>query len=936
MTLHLRTLGQTHLSDEQGVELRSLLTQPKRLALLVYLASAYADGRMCRRDSLLAMFWPESDDERARGSLRQAIHFIKQVAGSEVVVTRGADEVGLAANAVQLDAARLDELAASGRHAEAVELFQGDFLDGFFLRGTPTFERWVDGERLRLRRRAADSAWLATEQLLSTGDAAGARKMAERALALSSDNETAVRRFITLLSESGDRAAALAVYQSFASQMAEEYGVAPSPETRALIDALESARPFAGAEPVTVAAPPSTSAHAPQVHSVAARPNRRWRLQLAAAALVVLLGAGFLAKRLSTGPAAVSDPNRLVVLPFVVRGAENLRYLADGLPMLLSTRLDGAGPLRTVDARALLVYLASNAKREPLDPERANAVAERFGAQLYVLGNIVGTGDQLQFSASLFDRAHGNNPVAHTEATGREVDLMNLVDKLASELLAARYREVGGAFAETAARTTTSLPALKAWLAGEAELTRGRYGPSMAALRDAIAADSNFAMAHFQLAVAADWAGVTALVNPETERAVKLSEHLSPSSRLVLQAFSDGRRGNYAAAAKTLRGVLVEQPSASEAWYSLGEVLFHGNPPQGRPLDVARDAFEQTLRLDPHNFPAAVHLARIAATRGDKAAVDRLSAEALANDPDGIHRGEVLLLRALVLRDAQARRQFLASPMDLGLLDALWRATEYSGSLALASDIADTLVHKAPVGELRGSLYMFLAHAAMGRERFDVANRYIDSMAVYAPQSAAATRLVAAMHPALAASARPALLVRAIKGVSPLPAASASHRMYAGFSRPDTIYSPLEYDIALARLATGDSSRAKRLVATTTAERTARIEAVRVMSVLATDAGTRKTVLAEVAQLDSIVGASYVSQNVYAPRALYHLAIARVLEAEGRFADAEARLHAVPEDFGFNLAFLGEVQRRRAALLERMGRPKDAVAARQAAAEILR
>ena len=66
MTLHLRTLGQIHLRDDAGVELRSLLTQPKRLALLVYLAATCGEGRMCRRDSLMAMFWPESDDERKR------------------------------------------------------------------------------------------------------------------------------------------------------------------------------------------------------------------------------------------------------------------------------------------------------------------------------------------------------------------------------------------------------------------------------------------------------------------------------------------------------------------------------------------------------------------------------------------------------------------------------------------------------------------------------------------------------------------------------------------------------------------------------------------------------------------------------------------------------------------------------------------------------
>ena len=473
-------------------------------------------------------------------------------------------------------------------------------------------------------------------------------------------------------------------------------------------------------------------------------------------------------------------------------------------------------------------------------------------------------------------------------------------------------------------------------VAGEAELTAGRYGPAMAALRDAIAADSNFAMAHFRLAVAADWAGVTTLVNPETERAVALSARLSPSSRQVLQAFSDGRLGNYSAAAKTLRAVLAEQPSASEAWWSLGEVLFHGNPPQGRALDEAKDAFQQTLRLDPHNFPAAVHLARIAAIHGDKATVDRLSAEALANDPDGILRGELLLLRALVLRDEQARSKFLASPVELGMLDALWRASEYSGNLLMASEISDALVRRSSPGELRGSLYMLLSHLAMGREKFDLAQRYIDSLAVYAPQSAAVTRLVLSVHPALPASVRASLVPRAVAGVSPLPATSSAKRMYTGYSRVDSVLLPLLQDVAIAKLLAGDSTSAVRLAQTRSQNVYERLALVRVTSAVVPDAAGRQGVLREVASIDSIVASHYLSQNVFAPRALYHLAVARVLEGEGKYAEAMARLRAVPEDFGFNVALLAELNRRRAALFDRLAQPREAAAARLVVTEITR
>ena len=920
MTLHLRTLGQIHLRDHTGAELRSLLTQPKRLALLVYLASA--GGRMVRRDSLLAMFWPESDDERARNALRQAVHFIKQAAGSEVVVSRGADEIGLALGAVDMDAAQLDDLAAQGRHAEAVGLYGGDFLDGFFVRGAPAFERWVEGERLRLRKRAAESAWAATEQRLRAGDAAGARQMGERALALSSNDEPAVRRFIALLANSGDRAGALAVYQDFAAQMANEYGVAPSPETRALVETLEGAAPATPAEPVTVVPP--------QMGAVAPPPRRRWwPLGLAAAAVTAVVVALALVRpgfgRADTG----SDPNRMAVLPFVVRGPVTLRYLEDGLPILLGTRLDGAGSLRTVDARALLVHLADE-DRETLGPSRAKAVASRFGAQLYVLGSVVAIGDELRFSASLYDRSHGSDPVAHTEVSGTETELVNVVERLASELLAARFRETGGSIAETAARTTSSLPALKAWLAGEAAITAGRYAAAMVPLREAIALDSNFALAHFRLAVAANWSGQPRLVDEEAKRAVALSDRMSPSTRLVLQAFLDMRLGDYTHAGTALRTVLAQQPSSAEAWYEMGEVLFHGNPPQGRPQAEARSAFETALRLDPHNFSAAIHLARIAASLRDHAALDSLSRSALDSNPDGAQRGEIFLLRALALRDLRDRSRFLELPASLELLDALWRDTEYTGNLAAAYEIADSLTQRAPSREMKASLYLFMAHAAMGRGAFADAATHLDSVAVHAPQSALAARLLLATHPALPVSTRDRWVARVTREAAAIPKAS-DNKLYMGSSFADTVSDHLVHALAHARLAVGDSALALRIARGPAPAATGlRILRATMLLTLAKDPASRAAALREVAVVDSLCGSRFTGQIAFAPRVLYQLAVSRVLDESGRTADALARLQAVPEDFGFDVAYVPEVQRRRALLLEKLNRGREASEVRKA------
>ncbi len=74
--VEFRILGALNLLGAGGRELSSVLAQPKRVALLAYLAAA-TPRRLHRRDSLLALFWPELDQEHARAALRQALHGLR-------------------------------------------------------------------------------------------------------------------------------------------------------------------------------------------------------------------------------------------------------------------------------------------------------------------------------------------------------------------------------------------------------------------------------------------------------------------------------------------------------------------------------------------------------------------------------------------------------------------------------------------------------------------------------------------------------------------------------------------------------------------------------------------------------------------------------------------------------------------------------------------
>ena len=154
--IELFTLGSIDLKEGDR-DLHEALVQPKRFALLAYLAGAQPTGYQ-RRDRIVALFWPELDQEHARTALRKAVHGLRAVLGEDAIVGRGTEELALTPGRWWADLTAFDAAFDAGDYAGALRLYRGELLDGFFISGAPEFERWLDAERSRVRRRAAAAA----------------------------------------------------------------------------------------------------------------------------------------------------------------------------------------------------------------------------------------------------------------------------------------------------------------------------------------------------------------------------------------------------------------------------------------------------------------------------------------------------------------------------------------------------------------------------------------------------------------------------------------------------------------------------------------------------------------------------------------------------------------------------------------------------------
>jgi DNA-binding SARP family transcriptional activator len=292
--IDIRVLGTLEIYGPDGAPVGAL-TQPKRLALLLYLVLAEPTGPKSR-DSLMALLWPEADAESARHSLRNAIYALRQTLGEAAFVSRGEGYVGLDLGAVRCDALEVRRLLAEARWAEALACWVGELVPGFFVSGSPGFESWLEEQRTDLRRTVAQAAWRRVDELERAG-AAGLVPAAQRAWALDPANEAGARRLMRFLDASVGPAAAQRAYDELTDYLRRECEAAPSPETQALARELK-----ARAESPPIGAPPAEAAVPP---SGFVPPPRRSRVRVwAGAALLVVGGVSVFALR----PARTSSP----------------------------------------------------------------------------------------------------------------------------------------------------------------------------------------------------------------------------------------------------------------------------------------------------------------------------------------------------------------------------------------------------------------------------------------------------------------------------------------------------------------------------------------------------------------------------------------------------------------------------------------------------
>jgi predicted ATPase/DNA-binding SARP family transcriptional activator len=209
----------------------------KNRALIYYLA---AQEGQSTRERLLTFFWPDHERSAAQATLRTMIYDLRKKLGDAF---QADDQIIALSSGTVIDTGdfltALNSPSSDLRNLiEALDLYKGNFLEGFSLPDSPQFDDWVASERERYQLMAMNGFADLSHRHETMRDYPVALESARRALAFNPFQEDLQRDVMRLLYLNGDRAGVIQQYESLRKLLDEEMGILPMPETRALYDSI--------------------------------------------------------------------------------------------------------------------------------------------------------------------------------------------------------------------------------------------------------------------------------------------------------------------------------------------------------------------------------------------------------------------------------------------------------------------------------------------------------------------------------------------------------------------------------------------------------------------------------------------------------------------------------------------------------------------------
>jgi tetratricopeptide (TPR) repeat protein len=431
-----------------------------------------------------------------------------------------------------------------------------------------------------------------------------------------------------------------------------------------------------------------------------------WRNALlgGAGAFLLLFGFAGLYVVIQDRGAAFAPPEALAgealpgiaVLPFSARGPDADTW-REGVMDVLSTNIEGISGIRPISVGTTMARWAELAPESGAADEATQLeIARATGARYFVSGSYVSSGEVTRLAGRVVDVKDGQS-LGQISAEGPAEDPFGLLDRFSVELIQLIGEkgdgELGAIDVDLQAITTSDPVALRQYLRGLAFRREYRNDDAAVYFDSAVARDSTFALAMYNLALAAE----ASEPGPEQARKLRAAERHAPTDRLDLAirsalamnwSYGYDVEGmdltTYESVIGELETALRRDPSDAELWHRLGELHFHerNRNPAWEGFAGARDALRRAIELEPGDLSYSTHEYEIALHTRDR----ELFEEVLRANERAVPGSEFVLARRLDLRAAfdELPRPELMAVVDSMIAsdEGIWRILGIVSALA--------------------------------------------------------------------------------------------------------------------------------------------------------------------------------------------------------------------------------------------------------------
>lgn len=197
-------------------------------ALLYYILVS----KVVSRDEVVGLLWPDEDEKIAKKNLRNAIYQAKKSLGEDIIISPKKSFLILNEDLdIESD---VDQFSKSPR--ENIQLYTGDFLQGFFLKDAESYEYWIVKMRNYYKEKFAAECYQKIEEDIQNKHYDDVEDQIQRLTDLDEYDERNFRLLMRFYQDTGRNSKVIETYYDLSKLLRRELGIDPDKKTKEIYE----------------------------------------------------------------------------------------------------------------------------------------------------------------------------------------------------------------------------------------------------------------------------------------------------------------------------------------------------------------------------------------------------------------------------------------------------------------------------------------------------------------------------------------------------------------------------------------------------------------------------------------------------------------------------------------------------------------------------